>query len=81
MLIEGAREGCMWVFARTRCWGTRRVLAVEGGARLLLRPVGFGKPPWAARPGGAREAVAGFRRGGLRPRDGGREEGGGIAAR
>lgn len=84
VLMEGAREGCIWVFARTLCWGTRRVLAADGGgARLLLKPVGREKPPWAC-PGrwiGAREAVAGFNRGGLRPRDGGREDGGGITAR
>jgi len=76
----------MFVFARVLRWGTWRVLAAEGGtARLLLlpKPVGLEKPPraWPGRAGGAREIVAGVRRSGLRPRDGGREEGGGIAAR
>jgi len=83
----GAREGCMFVFARALCAGTRRVLADEGRDDrllfLLLRLVGAGSLPcgWPGRGGGAREAVAGFRRGGLRARDGGREEGGGIVAR
>lgn len=84
VLIDGASDGCMFVLARTLCCGIRRLLAADGGgARLLLKPDDLEKPPcaWPGRGSGAREAVAGFKRGGLRPRDGGREEGGGMAAR
>lgn len=86
--VLGAREGCMFVVARAFCAGTRRVLAGEGRDAgllllLLLKLGGAASLPWGrpGRRGGAREAVAGFRRGGLRARDGGREEGGGIVAR
>jgi len=36
--VLGASEGCILVLARTFCVGTRRVLAVEGGARLAVPP-------------------------------------------
>lgn len=89
--VVGARAGCIFVFARVRCCGTLReeeeelalvgARGVEVGALPLVNPEGARKPPrgGVGRGGGARDEVAGFNRGGLRLRSGGRD-GGGIGA-
>lgn len=81
VLGASAGWGCMCVFASTLWTGMRREEAAEGGGArddpicrsglLLLLPL--------RRDGAREETVAGFRRGGLRGREGGREDGGGIA--